>query len=87
MAGTAESGVSPVAADILRRIPGALVMDTVYTPAETPLLQLARSAGSRTIDGVSMFVRQAAAQFSGWTGKPAPTMLFDRMVREHLSSA
>ncbi len=44
------------------------VFDTVYNPLETRLLRDAKGAGCKTIDGVSMFVRQAAAQFKLWTG-------------------
>jgi 3-dehydroquinate dehydratase / shikimate dehydrogenase len=60
-----------------------VVMDTVYIPARTPLLRAAHESGLRTIDGVTMFVNQAAAQFTKWTGSVAPTGLFERIVREH----
>jgi len=60
--------------------------DTVYNPVETPLLKAARERGCRTIDGVQMFVRQAAAQFELWTGHAAPVDLFDRLCREKLGS-
>jgi 3-dehydroquinate dehydratase/shikimate dehydrogenase len=67
---------------LVARSPGVVVMDTVYTPARTALLREAGGAGLRTVDGVSMFVRQAAAQFQTWTGKQAPEDLFERIVRE-----
>jgi 3-dehydroquinate dehydratase/shikimate dehydrogenase len=60
--------------------------DTVYNPVETPMLRAARERGCRTIDGVEMFVRQAAGQFEMWTGRPAPIALFDRLCREHLAT-
>lgn len=62
----------------------AIFFDTVYNPIETPMLKAAKERGYRTIDGVQMFVRQAAAQFELWTGKAAPIELFDRLVRERL---
>ena len=61
------------------------MVDTIYIPLETPFLRAAREAGLRTIPGVSMFVNQAAAQFTRWTGAPAPSRLFERLVREHVS--
>lgn len=67
--------------------PDTVFFDTVYNPIETPMLRAARSYGFRTIDGVEMFVRQAAAQFELWTGKGAPVQLFDRLVREKLGSS
>ncbi|MEM1186219.1 MAG: type I 3-dehydroquinate dehydratase [Planctomycetota bacterium] len=60
--------------------------DTVYNPIETPMLRAAKKRGCRTIDGVQMFVKQAAAQFELWTGRPAPEALFDRLVRAELDS-
>jgi shikimate dehydrogenase len=48
--------------------PGTRVMDVVYTPVETRLISLARANGCRVIDGLAMFIAQAAAQFELWTG-------------------
>lgn len=48
--------------------PGMVVMDMVYTPLETRLLMVAKEKGCTIIDGLSMFVSQAAAQFELWTG-------------------
>jgi len=44
-----------------------VVMDTVYRPRETPLLQRARAAGAVIVDGTEMFLRQAALQFELFT--------------------
>jgi len=52
--------------------PGMIVMDTVYNPMETKLLRLAREAGAVVVDGVSMFINQAAAQFALFTQRVAP---------------
>jgi shikimate 5-dehydrogenase len=62
-----------------------VVMDTVYAPLETPLLKAARGLGFKTVDGASLFVRQAEAQFNMWAGRPAPAGLFDRLVRGQLA--
>lgn len=48
------------------------VFDAVYSPLDTPLLQMARAKGIATITGLEMFVNQGAEQFQLWTGKPAP---------------
>lgn len=52
------------------------VMDIIYRPKQTALLDLAAQMGCVTIDGEEMFLRQAAAQFRLWTGLEAP---FDLM--------
>ena len=64
-----------------------VVFDTVYNPMKTKLLQQAEQAGAKTIGGVEMFVRQAAAQFEAWTGKPAPRDVMRRVVEARLSGA
>lgn len=61
------------------------VFDTVYNPIETRLLREAREQGHKTIDGVAMFVKQAAAQFERWTGQAAPTALMREIVVRRLS--
>jgi len=53
--------------------PHMVVMDVVYTPLNTRLLSIARKKGCITIDGLSMFVAQAAAQFKLWTGNDPDT--------------
>lgn len=83
--GPDPEGLSIPVHDLAGKLPPETVFfDTVYNPIETPMLKAAREHGFRTIDGVEMFVRQAAAQFELWTGEQAPMQLFDRLVRERL---
>jgi len=85
MAGGPGPDISAIPTGTLGSLsPGAVVLDTVYNPEDTPLLLAARKAGLRAAGGVSMFVRQAAAQFSVWTGTPAPSGLFAQVAREAL---
>ncbi len=84
--GPDPSALSIPIPDMLSITPDTVFFDTVYNPIETPMLKAARERGCRTIDGVQMFVKQAAAQFELWTGKPAPEQLFDRLVRAKLSA-
>lgn len=44
-----------------------MVMDIVYNPLTTKLLYDAKNQGCHTIDGLSMFLHQGAAQFKLWT--------------------
>ena len=59
-----------VAPDVLRK--GMNVYDMIYSPPETPLLRLARAAGARTANGLSMLLHQGAVSFEHWFGPPAP---------------
>ncbi|MCY7917754.1 shikimate dehydrogenase [Bacillus vallismortis] len=47
----------------------AVVCDIVYNPIQTALLKEANQKGLKTLDGVGMFVEQAALSFQLWTGK------------------
>ena len=45
---------------------GETVLDIIYTPRETPLLARARAAGCGTLNGETMFRRQAELQFDAF---------------------
>ena len=49
-----------------------VVLDMVYSPLETPLLNEARALGFRTIDGLAMLIGQAAVAFEKFFGQAAP---------------
>jgi len=74
---------SPLPPDALRK--GMVVFETIYNPLETLLLKQAKQAGCCVIDGVGMFVEQAALQFEAWTGRSAPRELMRRVVVERLA--
>jgi len=73
---------TPVPAEHLK--PDMAVFDTVYNPAETLLLRQAQQKGAQTIDGVAMFVNQAATQFRLFTGQAANCGLMRSVVYGHL---
>jgi shikimate dehydrogenase len=47
---------------------GQTAYDLVYNPMRTRFLCEAEAAGCATVDGLSMFIGQAQAQFGLWTG-------------------
>ncbi len=53
---------------------GQAVVDLTYRPDGEPtaLVRAASAAGSDTVDGLEVLVRQGAASFERWTGIPAP---------------
>jgi 3-dehydroquinate dehydratase / shikimate dehydrogenase len=63
-----------------------LVMDLIYRPEKTRLLQLAASKGIPTVSGVDMFLAQGIAQWELWTGQRAPEAIMRRAVMESLRS-
>ena len=52
--------------------PDLIVTDIIYSPAETKLLQMAKEAGCKTMNGMGMLLFQGAASFELWTGKKMP---------------
>ncbi|HYR62199.1 MAG TPA: shikimate dehydrogenase [Actinomycetota bacterium] len=52
--------------------PGAVVVDLVYHPLETPLVLAASRAGATAFGGLGMLVHQAALAFEIFTGRSAP---------------
>lgn len=66
------------------KIPGQIVFDMVYNPLETVLLKRAKEQGCETIDGVQMFLEQAAQQFEIWTGESAPRSVMEKAAMDAL---
>ena len=71
-----------VAQDNLK--PDMIVFDTIYNPLETKLLHDAKARGCKTINGLPMFVNQAAAQFELWTGLKPPLKLIEKIAYKKL---
>lgn len=69
---------SPMPAESLKS--RRLVFDLIYRPLKTGLLRDAEAAGSRTLGGLAMFVRQAATQCSLWTGAVAAPQTIEQSV-------
>ncbi|MGH2688784.1 MAG: shikimate dehydrogenase, partial [Actinomycetota bacterium] len=49
-----------------------VVVDMVYKPPVTPLVDLARARGASAHGGLGMLLHQAALAFEIWTGHEAP---------------
>lgn len=58
-----------------------IVFDTVYNPEKTVLVKRAKEAGCFVINGLDMFVRQAAYQFKLFTGLEPPTKVMRETVK------
>jgi 3-dehydroquinate dehydratase/shikimate dehydrogenase len=76
---------TPVPAEYLR--PDMVVFDTVYNPPQTQLLRQASDKGATCIDGVTMFVDQAQAQFRLFTGQDADPALMREVITRSLAGA
>lgn len=69
---------TPLTAQGTDPVPGATwhagqsVVDLVYSPPQTPLVEAARAGGADAWGGLGMLVRQAAASFQLWTGQDPP---------------
>jgi len=61
-----------------------VVMDIVYKPLMTPLLEAANNLGKKIVTGEKMLLYQAAAQFKLWTGMEAPVEVMESALDEAL---
>ena len=72
-----HEGISPLSA---RELQCRMVMDLIYRPERTKLLEIAAQKGIATVSGVNMFLAQGFAQWEIWTGKRAPEAVMRRAV-------
>ncbi len=77
-----DSAVSPVPAQLLKS--GLAVVDIVYNPVRTKLLQDAAAAGAATITGLDMLVWQGVLAFEKWTGRKPPFDLMKEVALKEL---
>ena len=80
---TPHTGRSPIEKKTLSNF--RWVMDCIYNPLKTQLLQDAEEAGCTTMNGVGMFVHQGAEQIKLWTGMKPPREFMKQIVLEKLS--
>jgi len=73
---------TPIPKNILKE--GMIVFDAIYNPIETRLLRDAKEKGCHTVNGLSMFINQAAEQFRLWTNIDPPVELMTNVVKEML---
>jgi 3-dehydroquinate dehydratase/shikimate dehydrogenase len=57
-----------------------VVMDMIYRPMRTKLLELAERRGLETVSGVEMFIAQGIAQWEIWMGERAPVETMRKVV-------
>ncbi len=73
---------APVPNNVLKE--NMIVFDAVYNPIETELLKNAKERGCQTINGLSMFINQAAEQFRLWTNIEPPVELMSNVTKDLL---
>ncbi len=75
-------GETPVDGNVLKHF--EWVMDMIYNPSRTKLLEDAGMAGCGVIEGLPMFVHQGAEQIRIWTGVKPPVDIMAGVVRKEL---
>jgi len=64
--------------------PNLFVIDIVYSPIQTKLLQEASSIGCKVLSGVNMLVNQGIIAFKWWTGFSPDKKLMKQVVLDEL---
>lgn len=75
-----QTAALPIKAEAI--LPAAAVMDAVYHPVQTPLLEYAQQQGCKIIYGYKMFASQAALQFRLWFGDQIPVSQIKTMIEK-----
>jgi shikimate dehydrogenase len=83
---TGAAGMASPLLDANRLGPGQVLVDLVYHPTSTPLVEMARRRGASAVNGVGMLVHQAALAFTLWTGEDAPLAAMRDAVTDVLQS-
>jgi shikimate dehydrogenase len=68
------SGSAPPQVDLAALPPTAAVMDMIYRPVRTGLLEAARGRGLCTVDGLAMLIGQARPSFEALFGAAPPAI-------------
>ncbi len=61
-------------------VPADVVLDMVYNPHDTMLLQNAKAQGRTVVHGIEMLLEQAICQFEIWTGESAPRSVMQTAI-------
>ncbi len=78
-----EVDASPVPSDLLHS--GLCVMDIVYNPLETKLMNDAKVVGAKVVSGLEMLLYQGAVAFEIWTNCPAPVDVMKKAALDKLA--
>jgi shikimate dehydrogenase len=78
-----DVNTSPVPSDLLRR--DLCVMDILYNPLETKLVEDAKAVGAKVVLGLEMLLYQGAVSFEIWTNCPAPVDVMKKAALNKLA--
>ena len=63
---------------------GIVIFDVIYNPLQTQLIKEGKKKGCKCMNGVIMFVEQAAKQFELLTGKKAPVKVMEKVFLKNI---
>jgi shikimate dehydrogenase len=78
---------SPLESGLLASVSGKICYDLIYRPLQTTFLADCTDNGGIAVNGLPMFMHQAAKAFELWTGKPFPVEEAETQLLNKLKSA
>ena len=75
---------SPIGYDLIHK--DQIIIDIIYTPLQSKLLQFGEKAGALTINGLDMFINQGIASLDLWFGSSISTQVNFSDIKRYLKS-
>tara|TARA_Y100000590_G_scaffold31288_1_gene34616 strand:- start:1628 stop:2443 length:816 start_codon:yes stop_codon:yes gene_type:complete len=75
---------SPINYDLIHK--DQIIIDIIYTPLRSKLLQFGETAGALTINGLDMFINQGLASLDLWFGSSISTQVNFSDIKRYLKS-
>ena len=71
---------------LLTKFKDQIIIDIIYTPLRSKLLQFGETAGALTINGLDMFINQGLASLDLWFGSSISTQVNFSDIKRYLKS-
>ena len=79
-----QTSKSPVDLGLLHK--NQIIIDIIYNPLETPLINFGKKLGAKTMNGLDMFIWQGLASLDLWFGVDISKQVNFNLLKEHIET-